>query len=161
VSVGGGQTTVAEIQRQAVDVHHWVTQAQFLNDFAITRMAPGPASLLVTLIGWQVAGLLGAAIATVAMFGPTSILLYVVAYLWRRHRGARWQVALEGGLRPLAAGMMAASVYVLMRALDGGWAAQAIALVSTALVMFTRVNTLLLILGGGVLLVACHAAGLA
>ncbi|HEX7748121.1 MAG TPA: chromate transporter, partial [Bordetella sp.] len=62
VTVGGGQTTLAEIQRQVVDLHHWMTQAQFLNAFAITSMAPGPGSLLVTLIGWQVAGFWGAVV---------------------------------------------------------------------------------------------------
>ena len=160
VTVGGGQTTVAEINRQVVDVHHWLTQAQFINAFAITRMAPGPGSLLVTLIGWQVAGFWGAVVTTLAMFGPPAILLFVIAYFWRRQSGANWQLALEGGLRPVAAGMMAASVYVLVRALEGGWAAQAIALISTALVMFTRVNALLLVLLGGVALVLCQFAGL-
>lgn len=161
VTVGGGQATVAEIQRQVVDLHHWMTQAQFLNAFAITRMAPGPGSLLVTLIGWQVAGFWGALVATVAMFGPTTILLFTIAYFWRRQRGANWQLALEGGLRPIAAGMMAAAVYVLMGALEGGWLAQVIALVSTGLVLFTRVNALLLVLVGGVVLVLCQMAGFA
>ncbi|HEY0296521.1 MAG TPA: chromate transporter [Bordetella sp.] len=161
VTVGGGQATVAEIQRQVVDTHHWLTQAQFLNAFAITRMAPGPGSLLVTLIGWQVAGFWGAVVATAAMFGPTAILLFTIAYFWRRQRGANWQLALESGLRPIAAGMMAAAVYVLMSTLEGGWMAQAIALISTGLVMFTRVNALLLVLGGGVALILCQMSGLA
>ncbi|WP_144638356.1 chromate transporter [Bordetella genomosp. 13] len=160
-TIGGGQATVAEIQRQVVDVHHWLTHAQFLSDFAIARLAPGPGSLLVTLIGWQVAGFWGAVTATLALFGPTAFLLYGVAYLWRRHRGARWQRALEGGLRPVAAGMIAAAVYVLFTALDGGWAARGIALASTALVMTTRINALLLVLGGGGLLLLLHVAGLA
>ena len=161
VTVGGGQTTLAEIQRQVVDLHHWMTQAQFLNAFAITRMAPGPGSLLVTLIGWQVAGFWGAVVASLAMFGPTAILLFIIAYLWRRQRGANWQLALEGGLRPVAAGMMAAAVYVLIRALEGGSAAQAITLASTGAVMFTRINALLLAVAGGAALVLCQTLGLA
>ncbi|SAI57893.1 chromate transporter [Bordetella ansorpii] len=158
-TIGGGQATIAEIQRQVVDVHHWLTQAQFLSDFAIARLAPGPGSLLVTLIGWQVAGWSGALVATLALFAPTAFLLYGVAYLWRRHHGARWQQALENGLRPVAAGMIAAAVYVLFSALDGGWAARGIAVVSTVLVMTTRVNALLLVLGGGGALLLLHAAG--
>lgn len=159
VTVGGGQTTIAAINRQVVDVHHWMTQAQFMDAFAITRMAPGPGSLLVTLIGWHVAGFWGAVATTLAMFGPPACLLFVIAHFWRRQKGARWQLALEGGLRPVAAGMMAASVYVLIRALEGGWAAQAVALVSTALVMFTRINALLLVLAGGAALILCQFAG--
>lgn len=149
-TVGGGQAVVVDIQHQVVDVHHWLTTTQFLNDFAIARMAPGPGSLLATLIGWQVAGFWGALVATVTMFGPTALLIYGIAKLWRNHRGARWQIALEAGLRPVAAGMILASVYVLLQSLEGGWSAFGFAAISTLCVMYTRINALwLLALGAG------------
>ena len=159
VTVGGGQTVIAAIQRQVVDQHHWMTAPEFLNAFAISRMAPGPGSLLATLIGWQVAGFWGAVAATLGIFGPTAILVYGIAVLWTRHRGALWQRALEGGLRPVAAGMILASVYVLMQALDGGWLAQAVALASTAALMASRVNPLLLIAAGAGLFLLLKSAG--
>ena len=156
VTVGGGQTVVADIQRQVVDVNHWMTSTAFLNAFAISRMAPGPGSLLATLIGWQVAGFWGAVAATLGIFGPTAVLIYGVAQLWTRYRGARWQRALEGGLRPVAAGMILAAVYVLMQTLEGGWLAQAIGLASTATLMLTRVNPLLLLVCGAGVFVGLH-----
>ncbi|MBV6304632.1 chromate transporter [Candidimonas humi] len=159
VTVGGGQTTLAEIQRQVVSVHHWMNAQEFLNAFAIARLAPGPGSLLVTLIGWQVSGFWGAVVATVGIFGPTAFLIYGVAYLWKRHRGARWQIALETGLRPVAAGMIMAAVYVLLLALEGGWAARGIAVVSTALMLRTRLNPLILIGGGAALMIGLDLAG--
>jgi chromate transporter len=159
VTIGGGQTVIAEMQRQVVDVHHWMTATQFVNDFAIARMAPGPGSLLATLIGWQVAGFWGALVATLGLFGPTAFLMYGVAHLWKRHRGARWLTALEAGLRPVAAGMIAAAVYVLLQGLDGGWLARAVAIVSTALVMATRINALVLVVGGAAVFLALHAVG--
>lgn len=157
VTIGGGQAIIADIQRQVVDVHHWMTRAQFVNDFAIARMAPGPGSLLATLIGWQVAGFWGALVATLALFGPTAFLIYAVAHVWKRHQGARWQRALETGLRPVAAGMILAAVYVLLQGLEGGWLARAMALVSTVIVMFTRANALVLVAGGAVTFVLLHA----
>ena len=159
VTVGGGQTVIAAIQRQVVDQHHWMTGPQFLNAFAISRMAPGPGSLLATLIGWQVAGFWGAVAATLGIFGPTAILVYGIAVLWRRHQGALWQRALEGGLRPVAAGMILASVYVLLNALDGGWPAQAIAFASTALLLSTRADPLLLLVAGAGIFLALHGLG--
>lgn len=160
VTIGGGQATLAEIQRQVVDVHHWMTAQEFLNAFAISRLAPGPGSLLVTLIGWYVQGFWGAIVATVAIFAPTAFLIYGVAYLWKRHRGARWQRALESGLRPVAAGMIAAAVYVLFMALEGGWAARGIAVVATLLMTSTRVNPLLLMGCGAFTLCAVQLSGL-
>lgn len=158
VTIGGGQTVIADMQRQVVNVHHWMTTAQFVNDFAIARMAPGPGSLLATLIGWQVAGFWGALAATLGLFGPTAFLIYGVAHVWKRHRGARWLKALEAGLRPIATGMIAAAVYVLMQGLEGGWFARAIAIVSTVLVMTTRINALVLVSGGAIMFVLLHAA---
>ncbi len=159
-TIGGGQTVVADIQRQVVDAHHWMTRNEFLNDFAISRMAPGPGSLLVTLIGWQVAGVAGAIAATISIFGPTTFLIGGVAHLWSRNPGARWQQALERGLRPVAAGMILAAVYVLLRSLEGGWLAQAIAFASTGVLMASRINPLLLLAAGaGVFLAARMALG--
>ena len=148
VTIGGGQTIVSDIHRQVVDVHQWMTPAQFVDLFAISRMAPGPGSLLVTLIGWQVAGPWGALVASLAIFTPTALLFYGVARLWTKYKGARWQIVIEAGLRPIAAGMILSAVYVLLQALDGGWPARAIVFASTACLMVTRVNPLLLIACG-------------
>jgi chromate transporter len=160
VTIGGGQSAVADIHRQVVDVHHWMTAGQFLDAFAISRMAPGPGSLLVTLIGWHVAGFWGAIAATLGIFAPTAFMIYGVAHIWSLHEGARWQRVLERGLRPVAAGMILAATYVLLQSLDGGWTARVIALVATALLMTTRVMPIILIAAGGACFVALHSLAL-
>ena len=154
VTIGGGQSAIADIHRQVVEVNHWMSEAQFVDDYAISRMAPGPGSLLVTLIGWQVAGFWGAVAATAGIFGPTAFLIYGVAHVWARFTGARILTALEIGLRPVAAGMILAAVWVLLQALEGGWLARGIALASTAALHFSRVNPLLLIAAGAVIFLA-------
>ena len=90
-TIGGGQSIVSEIHRQAVTQQGWLTEQQFITDFALSRLAPGPGSLLVTLIGWQIGGWLGAIVASVAIFLPSSVLLYGIARVWARYRGAPWQ----------------------------------------------------------------------
>jgi len=157
VSVGGGQAVVAGIHHQVVEHYHWLTESQFVADFAISRMAPGPGSLLVTLIGWQLAGVWGAFVASLAIFAPTSILVYGLARLWARYRGARWQLALEAGLRPVAAGMILATGFVLLQALAGGWPARCIALAATLTLVVTRINPLLLMAAGAIIFVTLHA----
>ncbi len=155
-TIGGGQAIIAETQRQVVSVHHWMTAAEFGNIFAISRTAPGPGSLFITLIGWHVAGLSGAAVATAAIFGPTVVMTYVIAKFWSRFKGARWQTALEQGLKPVAAGMILASVYVLLANLKGAPWSQAIALISTAIMAYSRVTPLLLLASGGIVFMALH-----
>ena len=157
VTIGGGQTIVADVHRQVVDVQHWMTASEFLDLFAISRMSPGPGSLLVTLIGWQVGGIAGAVVATIAIFVPTAVMTLYVASVWERFKGARWQRIIEAGLKPIAAGTVLASVWVLLRALDGGWPAQAVALVSTAILVMTPVNPLIILSAGALTFVTLHA----
>lgn len=148
MSVGGGQAILPEVHRQVVSVHGWIDEATFVADFAISKMAPGPTSLIVALIGWQAAGLAGAAVATVAIFLPSSILVLLLARIWARYRGAAWQKAVEQGLAPVAAGLILAGSLTLFRAASGGWLAWAVAAVATAAMTMTQVNPLLLIGGG-------------
>ena len=71
-AVGGANSAIPEMHRAAVDVHHWLTDKQFADVFAISQLSPGPNVLIVTLIGYSVAGVAGALAATVAMCGPTA-----------------------------------------------------------------------------------------
>src|SRR5260370_1162929 len=106
--IGGGAALLAEIEHQSVRAHGWTTQRELANLFAISRAAPGPGTMLSTLIGWKVAGLAGALTATIALYLPSSLLVYAAARLWGRWRGSVWHSAVERGLAPIAAGLILA-----------------------------------------------------
>ena len=59
-------------------------------------------------------------------------------------------------LRQVAAVMILESCLVLLEALEGGWPARSIALASTALLMTTRVNPIVLMSLGAVVFIAVH-----
>ena len=141
LSIGGGQSIVADMDQQVVHVYGWLTQTEFIDLFAISRAAPGPGSLLVTLIGWKVAGIPGALIASAAMFLPSSVLAYVVTRLWNRHRGRRWHSALELGLPPIASALVLAGAFTVLRASPEGAAAWIIAALATAMLLLCRNGT--------------------
>jgi chromate transporter len=142
LSVGGGQSIIADIHRQSVGVYGWMTDARFLDLFGLSRMTPGPGSLLVTLVGWQAAGWAGALVATAAIFVPSSLLVYGLARLWARYRGAPWQRAVEAGL---------AASFTLLQAAEGGVLAWAMAAIACLALLFTRVSPFLLLGAGAVL----------
>ncbi len=75
-AVGGANSAIPEMHRVAVDVHHWMTDKQFADVFAIAQLSPGPNVLIVTLIGYAVAGIGGALVATLAMCVPTAVLAF-------------------------------------------------------------------------------------
>jgi chromate transporter len=146
ISFGGGGAVLAEMQAGTVG-NGWITQKDFLDAYAIAKMAPGPGSLLVTLIGWKVAGWSGAIIATAAIFIPSSLLVYSFANIWARFRGAPWQLAVERGLAPIASGLIVASAMVLIQHAEGGWLAWVLVAIATAFALFTNINPMWLIAG--------------
>lgn len=149
-TIGGGQGIVAEMHRQAVTVQGWMPEQQFMADFALSRLAPGPGSLLVTLLGYQVAGWAGALVASLAIFLPSSLLLYALASLWGRFRDRPWQRAVERGLAPVAAGLILAASLTVLGAAEGGPIAWVVAGTSTVLLTATRLSPFL-VLGAGAL----------
>ncbi|MDR3537272.1 MAG: chromate transporter [Acetobacteraceae bacterium] len=155
LAFGGGAGVLPDMQRATVDHYHWLTSREFLDMFAISRAAPGPGSLIVLLIGQKVAGLTGAAVAFVAMFGPSCALVYLVARVWHRAAHAAWRRLLEAALAPIAVGLTFASGLALMRSTEHGPAAYAVTAASTLAFAFTEVSPLILLgLGAVVLLVA-------
>jgi len=54
LAIGGAPTVLPDIHRYVVEVHHWMTSAQFAELYALAQVAPGPNAMFVTLIGWRV-----------------------------------------------------------------------------------------------------------
>lgn len=150
LAFGGGAGVLPDMQHAAVDVHHWITAQQFLDFFALSRAAPGPGSLIVVLIGQKTAGLAGALVAFLAMFGPSSLLLYVAAQIWHRAAHSAGRALLEQALAPVAIGLTLASGLALIRGTEHSWAAYAVTAAATVLFAFTEVHPLALLAGGAV-----------
>ena len=73
-AVGGAAAAIPEIHRIAVDLNHWMTDTQFADAFAIAQLSPGPNVLIVSLVGYHVAGIAGGLVATLAMCVPAAVL---------------------------------------------------------------------------------------
>jgi len=151
IAVGGVMTVLPEMHRMAIDQHGWMSATTFAELFALAQAAPGPNVLFVSLIGWQVAGLAGALVATLAMIGPSSVLTFAVASVWERFRDARWRKAIQRGLAPVTTGLMLGAAYLLTRAADQTLAAYALTGFTAVIVVATRLNPMWLIVFGAVL----------
>jgi len=137
-AVGGANSAIPEMHRVAVDVQHWMTDKQFADVFAISQLSPGPNVLIVTLIGYSVAGVAGALAATLAMCGPTAILAYYVSRLLARSSHSRWPAIIQAALVPLSIGLMGASGLILAQAADQTWIAALMTAAAAGLAFATR-----------------------
>jgi chromate transporter len=141
-AVGGANAAIPEMHRIAVDVMHWMNDRQFADMFAIAQISPGPNIIIVTLIGYHVAGFAGAAVATAAMCGPTCLVAFVVARTWDRFKDAPWRIAIQTGLVPVSLGLIGASAFVLARTADHNVYAGVLTAVTCAIAFATRINPL-------------------
>src|ERR1039457_7592190 len=91
--VGGANAAIPELHRVAVEVMHWMNDRQFADMFAIAQVSPGPNVIIIALIGYHVAGFVGAGVATTAMCGPTCLLGFFVARHLDRFQDAPWRSA--------------------------------------------------------------------
>ncbi len=142
LSIGGANAIIPEIHLRAVDIHHWMTDADFSQMFALSQAAPGPNVLIVSLIGWKVAGIAGALVAIVSMCGPSSLLTYQVAHYWDRFREAPLRIAIQRALAPVTVGLVLSSGYVLTRTTDHAWPAYAVTAATLVLALATDIHPL-------------------
>lgn len=144
VAVGGGNSIAPELHRQSVLVHNWMSESDFANAFVLAQSVPGPNILVVSLVGWAVAGLLGALVATLAMLGPSSVLALLLTHGLRSVRVAPWRYRMQRALSPLTIGLSLATGVVLARSADHGVVAILLTVVTVAILMTTRIHPLLL-----------------
>jgi chromate transporter len=140
LSFGGGQAIIADMQHQTVSVQGWLSDSEFADLFAISRAAPGPSTLISALIGWQVAGFAGAVVATLAIYVPSSLIVYSASRWWHARRDSPWRGILERGLAPVAVGLVFAGVLAVLEAAHASVFQLLTAAASAGLLMFTRIS---------------------
>lgn len=150
-AVGGAMAVVPEMHRQVVEVYGWLNDRQFADLFAIAQAAPGPNIIVVTLIGFQTAGIPGALAATAAMCAPSCVITYFVSRTFDRFKDAKWRIVVQAGLVPVSVGLFAAGFFIVARAADRTLVAVAITAATTAIAYFTRINPLWMFALAGVL----------
>ena len=148
LAIGGASSTLPDMHRYVVEVHHWLTSAQFATLYALAQVAPGPNVMYIPLLGWQVAGWAGVAATTLPLLVPAGTLTLLVGRLDARHPQAALGRALRRGLTPITLGLMLASGWILMRAVNHDWRGYLLTLLTVGPVLRTPWNPLWLIAAG-------------
>lgn len=144
-AVGGANAIIPDMYRQFVEVQQWMSGTEFVQLVALAQAAPGPNVLIVTLLGWKIAGLAGALLATAAMCVPSSLLAYGVAKVWDRYRHTRWHAIVRNALAPVTVGLIVAGGYILTDTAGSSWMAYAITAATTVTVVATGIHPLWLL----------------
>jgi chromate transporter len=152
ISFGGFPTVLPEIRNFVVGTHRWMTDREFADLFAIAQSIPGPNMILMmSLVGWKVWGVPGAAASAIATFGPPCAIYFTAYRVWDRYRDARWQRIVRLGLVPVVMGLVIAGGTVMAGAADSNWRAAVVTIAAAAILLATRINPLWTLLAGGAL----------
>lgn len=117
-SFGGGSATLYLIRRVTVERHGWLTDHQFTRYWGICQIAPGINILgLVILIGWRVAGLLGALLALSGLLVPSAAITVVLTSAYAHFRQAPLVRAAIAGVVPATVGLGLLLGYTMVRPL--------------------------------------------
>lgn len=107
-SFGGGYAAMPLIQSQVVDHHGWLTMQEFTDLITISQMTPGPIAVnSATFVGIQIAGPLGALVATLGCILPSCIFVTALAYIYMKYRKMSLLQGILGSLRPAVVSLIA------------------------------------------------------
>jgi chromate transporter len=134
-----------------VEQHGWLTQQELLDAIAIGQFTPGPVLTAATFIGYVLAGVPGAAVATLGIFAPSFVFVLLTNPLISRLRQSAVAGAFLDAVNASAVGLMAAITVEFGRSTLTDWGAWLIALTSAAVLFRYKINSAWLVLGGAVI----------
>ncbi len=155
LAIGGAITTVPEMHRFLVDRTGWLTDTSFTASIALAQAAPGPNILFVAVLGYNIAGLAGAAASMAGIMLPSTVLTLTATRWARRHREHISLRAFAAGMMPLTLGLIIATGWLLalpfLKAEAHRWGTVALIAATVVLVLRTRLGLVWMVLAGGVL----------
>src|SRR5213076_2305434 len=153
---GSGLAMVPFLHQGLVSDHHWLTEQQFTDAVAIGLISPGPVVIMGTFAGYLVAGVVGAVVATVAIFTPTYLFVVVPGRLFRRFEKHPRVQGFVKGATAAAAGAIAGAAIVIGRQTIHGWLSVLIGVLALVALLQRRIR-----IPEPALVAAAAAAGLA
>ncbi len=111
VAFGGINALLPVLYDLSVNQEHWINGQTFADYFAIAQAAPGPNLMTVTLIGWNVGGVIGALIATLAISWPSSIMIYFLQRVILNMQDKQKQQMIQFAAGALAVGLVLAAAW--------------------------------------------------
>ncbi len=143
---GGGYAMIALMEHEIIKIHGWMPPADFVNIIAVAEMTPGPIAInSATFVGYQIAGLAGAAVATLGVISPSMILIIPAAKLFLHfYTNQHLQHALMG-IQPAVIALIGLAAYVIGESALLDLSSVLIALAAFLVLFLTKIHPLLLI----------------
>lgn len=162
-SFGGGYAALPLIQEQVVTQNGWLSMAEFTDLITISEMTPGPIAInSATFVGIRLAGLPGAAAATLGSILPSCIIITIIAKFYLKYRSMSVLQGILSSIRPAVVAMIAsAGISVLISAFWGdrelislstvNWSLVIIFLICVVMLKKFKMSPILVMLSAGLI----------
>lgn len=151
VMFGGGYVFIPMMQEVVVAQQHWMTAKEFAEAIALGQVTPGPIMISAAFIGYRVAALGGAVIATAAIFLPTALLMMILAGLHQKVRESLVVKAAYQGIRPCIVGLIFCAAVAMARTADQSIVGITIFLLSLVATVKFKLDTVYVVPAAGML----------
>ena len=110
---GSGLAIVPFLHEGLVEDYHWLTEGQFIDAVAMGLITPGPVVIMATFAGYLVYGIVGAVVATAAVFLPVYVFVVLPGPLFRRYETHPRVRGFVKGATAAAAGAIAGAAIII------------------------------------------------
>lgn len=159
VLFGSGYVLLAFLRGDLVERWHWLTNAQLLDAIAVGQVTPGPVFTTATFIGYILAGSKGAFVATLGIFLPAFFFVAISGPLVPRLRQSRVAGAFLDGVNVASLALMLVVTFELGRSALIDLTTVVLAVLSAFLLIYFRINSAWLVLGGALIGLVLYGVG--
>jgi chromate transporter len=161
IAIGGMNAVIPAMLHEIVDTMHWMDEETFMHLFTVTQITPGPNVVIVSLLGWQIAGWQGLVVTTFAILLIPCLLAFLVGRVANRLGQSKGFKLAQAALVPVAVGLIVAGGLDLAQAAHKGWLTAALTLVNIAVVFYTKANPIWALSASALTAIAAGYTGLA
>jgi chromate transporter len=148
---GGGYVMIKALHDLVVMDLNWISSNEFNQAIAFGQLTPGPILVSATYIGFKVAGLWGALIATIGIFLPASLLMLLAAHGFKKLPDNIWVNAVLMGIRPVIVSFIVFSALIILKPVGFNDQTVVLTILSFVLIEYVKINFLWLMLISGLI----------
>ena len=156
VFFGGGYVVIPIMHRELVTNLHLLTEQEFIDGTAISQLTPGPVAILATFAGYKISGVIGALVATFAMFLPGTALMLFISKSYERIKNSNLARNVLNTIIPVIVGLLVAASWQIGKNSMGSKLDIIVLIASFFLLIRYKINPAILILASAVLGLILH-----
>ncbi|MGD0282190.1 MAG: chromate transporter [Dissulfurispiraceae bacterium] len=151
LTIGGGFVMLPMMQKEFVEKYHWITNQEFMDAIAVGQLTPGPLTVMNAFIGYKINGLAGSVMAMICSYLPCIIIVTLVVKFYCAYKESVIVNSSFKGIKSAVIGLLGAVAISLGHTSLVDFPTFGIAIVSFAVISFTKMDPTIVIIGSGVL----------